>query len=57
MVDLHGHSKKKNAFMYGCHDVTQPYACREFPFLMGRLYKGFSFKDCNFLIEKDKEGT
>jgi hypothetical protein len=22
--DLHGHSMKKNAFVYGCHDSTDP---------------------------------
>lgn len=26
--DLHGHSKKKNIFAYGCHDRSNPYACR-----------------------------
>ena len=27
-LDIHGHSKKKNVFAYGCHDVRQPYASR-----------------------------
>ena len=46
--DLHGHSRKKNIFMYGCHDREQPYASRELPFLLSRLNSAFSFQDCNF---------
>ncbi|KAL4475889.1 hypothetical protein ABPG73_002090 [Tetrahymena malaccensis] len=55
--DLHGHSMKKNIFIYGCHDKQQPLACRELPFLMSKLYEPFSFKDCNFMVQKSKEGT
>ena len=55
--DLHGHSVKKNIFIYGCHDKNKPFACREFPFLISKLYQPFSFKDCNFLMKKEKRGT
>ncbi|EAS03740.2 zinc carboxypeptidase family protein (macronuclear) [Tetrahymena thermophila SB210] len=55
--DLHGHSMKKNIFIYGCHDKQQPLACRELPFLMSKLYEPFSFSDCNFMVQKSKEGT
>ncbi|KAL4494540.1 hypothetical protein ABPG72_004442 [Tetrahymena utriculariae] len=55
--DLHGHSMKKNIFIYGCHDKQQPLACRELPFLMSKLYEPFSFNDCNFMVQKSKEGT
>lgn len=27
-IDLHAHSKKKGAFMYGCVNKSNPYACR-----------------------------
>ena len=26
--DLHGHSKKKNIFAYGCNDKSKPFASR-----------------------------
>lgn len=28
LIDLHGHSKKKNVFAYGCHDFRAPFASR-----------------------------
>ncbi len=49
-LDLHGHSRKKNIFIYGCHDLINPYASREFPFLLSKLNKHFSFSDCNFSV-------
>ena len=55
--DLHGHSVKKNIFFYGCHDSDKPLACRELPFLLSKLHAPFSFGDCNFLIQRSKQGT
>lgn len=55
--DLHGHSKKKNIFIYGCHDNSQPYAAREFPYIISKIFSPFSYKDCNFVVEKLKSGT
>jgi len=46
--DFHGHSRKYNSFIYGCHDPKKPYASREFPYIMERVCKYFKFKDCNF---------
>lgn len=46
VIDLHGHSTKKNTFIYGCSDLKS----QEFPFLLSRLVRGFSFKDCAFEI-------
>lgn len=42
-VDLHGHSKKKNIFTYGCNDRNRPLASREFPFILSKLFDAFSF--------------
>jgi hypothetical protein len=28
VIDLHGHSKKKNVFAYGLHDSKNPFATR-----------------------------
>lgn len=47
--DLHGHSMKKNMFVYGCHDSMNPKKGKEFPLLMSKIFKSFSFKDCSFL--------
>lgn len=52
-IDLHGHSNKKNIFIYGCPDET----AKEFPFLASKYVRGFSFKDCAFEVDSKKEGT
>lgn len=36
-IDLHGHSKKKSVFAYGCHDIKNPISSREFPFLLSKF--------------------
>jgi len=46
--DFHGHSRKYNSFMYGCHNKKDPYASREFPYIMNKICKYFSYKNCNF---------
>jgi hypothetical protein len=35
--DLHGHSKRKNVFMYGNSDSKCPEATRIFPYLLSKL--------------------
>ncbi|XP_066490581.1 cytosolic carboxypeptidase 3 [Tiliqua scincoides] len=61
--DLHGHSRKENAFMYGCEKREQQEEGgylyqRMFPFIMSRNCPDkFSFPDCSFKIQKGKEGT
>ena len=57
LMDLHGHSRKKNIFCYGCFNKDKPMACKEFPFLLSKMHQYFSFKDCNFQVQKSKEGT
>lgn len=60
-VDLHGHSRKYNVFMYGCDDKKRPKPqVRAFPraFSMhsiGRKY--VSFSDCSFHVKKGREST
>ncbi len=44
--DFHGHSKKLNSFIYGCHDRENPYASWEFPYIMEKVCSSFSFNDC-----------
>lgn len=54
--DFHGHSRKKNIFMYGClgkHKNKE----KTFPKLMEKVSEVFSFNDCMFGLQKAKEAT
>lgn len=55
-ADLHGHSRKKNVFIYGC---TGRPGLRErvFPKIMEGNCDIFSYSDCVFGLQKSKEGT
>eukprot|EP00953_Heterococcus_sp_UTEX-ZZ885_P012636 7239-Heterococcus_DN1.PRE.1 len=62
-IDLHGHSRKQNIFLYGADEkrkgLSRP-AARVFPKLMSwnRLgCKYVSFKDCSFAVKKGREAT
>ena len=59
--DMHGHSRKKNVFMYGCDDRKRPRpAVRVFPKLLSWTAHGrhcFSFQDCAFAVRKGRECT
>jgi len=54
--DFHGHSRKKNCFMYGCSKDNSKKE-QIFPALMKMNLNTFSFKDSCFLIQKDREGA
>lgn len=66
-VDIHGHSRKKNIFLYGCKPFdatnrTEAARLRLFPHLLGKtssaLRGGFySFSDCTFSVSNAKKGT
>ena len=59
-IDLHGHSRKKNVFFYGCcpSSSESTYArAKAFPYLMSKLYNTFNYADSCFSVQKDKEGT
>lgn len=55
-IDLHGHSRKKNVFMYG---NSESGSIREkiFPGLLCRDSECFNFDDCCFKVQKSKEST
>ena len=62
--DLHGHSMKKNVFIYGCSfsatDIDFGLKCsqiRVFPLLMSQLSSNFCYKSSCFKMEKSKEST
>lgn len=54
--DFHGHSRKKNIFMYGCLGKSKTRE-RIFPRLMEKTSEIFNFNDCVFGIQKSKEST
>ncbi|XP_003384825.1 PREDICTED: cytosolic carboxypeptidase 2-like [Amphimedon queenslandica] len=61
-VDLHGHSRNQNIFMYGCHtpqcDHTHFLQERVVPWLLSQISKEkFSFKSCKFAVQRCKEST
>jgi len=62
-IDIHGHNKKPNVFMYGVDppadaDPTSSGSHPNvFPFILSRLCDYFSYKDCNFYVPPCKLGT
>lgn len=57
--DLHGHSKRKNVFMYGNTDPKCPEATRIFPYLMSKIAGShiFSYEYSRFKVQRCKEYT
>jgi len=59
--DLHGHSRKQNVFIYGCENRGNPKKRlheRIFPAMLGKNCPDkFAFRECNFKVQKGKEGT
>lgn len=57
ICDFHGHSKKKNIFMYGCNLPEEPETTRAFPFILAKMSPYFYYKSCSFRMQKSKEAT
>lgn len=55
MIDMHGHSRKKGVFFYGCQDRTVN--TREFPYIMSQVHPSYHYPSCCFAMPKSKEGT
>ena len=55
--DLHGHSRRKNIFMYGNNIKDQPHSTRVFPYIMSKLCDYFSFEQSRFSMNRLKDGT
>lgn len=55
--DLHGHSRRKNIFMYGNSFPEKPDATRMFPYILSKLCDYFSFESSRFSMHKSKEAT
>ncbi|KAJ1415009.1 hypothetical protein B484DRAFT_307999, partial [Ochromonadaceae sp. CCMP2298] len=56
-LDLHGHSRKYNVFMYGCEDKKRPrpQVRPYFPYPPISMY--VSYADCCFSVKRDREST
>ena len=48
ICDLHGHSRKKNIFMYGCNVANDPSACKLFPYILSKISPVFNYNYCRF---------
>ena len=60
--DLHGHSKKMNAFIYGCNTAANGgfltwTKVRLLPRVLAKRCSLFSYPDCRFMVKPDKQGT
>jgi hypothetical protein len=55
--DFHGHSRRKNIFMYGCNVSNAPEETRLYPFLLSRICPFFSFGLSRFGNQKSKDAT
>ena len=59
-LDFHGHSIKKNVFMYGPEfPIIQKnyYECRVFPKILSNVTNMFRYYSCTFRISEFKETT
>ncbi|CAJ1057081.1 cytosolic carboxypeptidase 4 [Xyrichtys novacula] len=70
--DYHGHSRKKNVFLYGCSvketlwqsgsavdtvGLKEDPGYRTIPKTLDRIAPAFSFNSCNYLVEKSRAST
>lgn len=59
--DFHGHSRKKNVFLYGCekkNEKKNKLHARVFPMMLSKNAQDLvSFRGCRFSVSKHKEGT
>ncbi|XP_068093227.1 cytosolic carboxypeptidase 1 isoform X2 [Hyperolius riggenbachi] len=70
--DYHGHSRKKNVFMYGCSiketvwhtnasatscDMAEESGYRTLPKVLSQIAPAFCMSSCSFVVEKSKEST
>jgi murein tripeptide amidase MpaA len=57
VCDFHGHSKRKNIFMYGCNLPEAPEITRCIPFIISKYSPYFFYPYCSFRMQKAKEST
>lgn len=59
VCDFHGHSKRKNVFVYGCENGQGPLENVEkiFPNILAATCNVFDLGTCRFEVERSKEAT
>ncbi|KAL4483318.1 hypothetical protein ABPG72_007960 [Tetrahymena utriculariae] len=57
ILDLHGHSRKMEAFFYGCSYREDPLKTRIFPYLLSKINSKVSFGESRFSMDQYKEST
>ena len=57
VCDLHGHSRRKNIFAYGCNIAEQPEVTRAFPYILSKISQVFAYHYCSFKMQKNKDST
>lgn len=57
VCDMHGHSRRKNIFAYGCNIENQPEVTRAFPYILSKISPVFAYHYCSFKMQKSKEST
>ena len=57
ICDMHGHSRQKSIFTYGCSIPDSPETTRMYPFILSKLSQYFSYPYCSFKMQKAKEST
>ena len=57
ICDMHGHSRQKSIFTYGCSIPDSPETTRMYPYILSKLSAYFSYPYCSFKMQKAKEST
>jgi len=57
ICDMHGHSRRKNIFTYGCGLPDSPETTRAYPYILSKISQYFLYSYCSFKMQKAKEST
>ena len=55
--DFHGHSRKKNVFIYGNSTPEIQQEVKLFPFILSKIWSSFSYGCSKFKVQRHKEST
>ena len=59
-LDFHGHSRRKNTFLFGPNYLLQHslyYQCRFLPKIIEKFDSNFRYYGCNFMLPEYKKST